>query len=55
MVTHGDEYQWSSYNAGMIGNEKVIPDIYPCYLALGDSIKLHRSHFYTSTSLDAEM
>ena len=40
MVNHADQYQWSSYNAQMNGNEPVIPDIYPCYLALGDSIKL---------------
>ena len=45
MITHADQYQWSSYNARMNGNEPVIPDIHPSYLALGNSMKERRLRY----------
>ena len=45
MVVHADEYPWSSYKARMNGKEPVIPDLDPCYLALGGSDKERRLRY----------
>ncbi|MGH8557140.1 MAG: transposase [Methylococcales bacterium] len=45
MVTDAYDYRWSSYNARMKGNERVIPDLDPCYLALGDSPEERRIRY----------
>ena len=35
-VADAQDYRWSSYQARMNGDERVMPDFDPCYLALGD-------------------
>ncbi len=45
IVTHAEDYKWSSYNARMNENEIVNPDIDPCFLALGSSIEERRLRY----------
>jgi len=46
MVTKAGDYPWSSYNARMIGTGKLIPDINPCYQALGNNVEQRRSRYF---------
>lgn len=45
MVAHAEEYPWSSYKARMNDKEPVIPDLDPCYLALGGSDEERRVRY----------
>lgn len=45
MVAQAEDYRWSSYKARVIGKEPLIPDLDPCYLALGDSDEERRLNY----------
>lgn len=45
MVKQAQDYQWSSYNARITGDGRLIPDLDPCYQALGDSAEERRFRY----------
>lgn len=55
MVAQAGDYLWSSYNARMAGEGKLMPDLDPCYQALGNSIDERRARYldYIKTAIPA--